>query len=107
MSLIGPRPLSLDETDHLVNIEGFSPDTPGLYPAVLPGLTGVEQCTRSSLEPYSYRFHLNSHYEDNVCFWLDLQVVRKTIFVCPFVCTLMVLSALSLIAFAFAYAFLN
>jgi lipopolysaccharide/colanic/teichoic acid biosynthesis glycosyltransferase len=93
MSLIGPRPLSVDETEYLIHEEQFSPGTPGLIPQVSPGLTGWEQCTRSSLHPYQHRFQLNHYYETHLCLWLDVWVLRRTFQVCPYVFTLSLLSA--------------
>jgi lipopolysaccharide/colanic/teichoic acid biosynthesis glycosyltransferase len=82
MSLIGPRPLSVEETEHFVE-QGYTRETPGLYPKVRTGLTGLEQCTRSSLHPEGHRFWLNHHYENNVSLWLDAWCLKRTLLVCP------------------------
>jgi lipopolysaccharide/colanic/teichoic acid biosynthesis glycosyltransferase len=93
MSLIGPRPLSVEETNHLIETHQFDENTPGLIPNVRPGMTGWEQCTRSTLHPYEHRFQLNHYYETHLSLWLDMWVVKRTIFVCPLVCCLALLSA--------------
>jgi len=98
MSLIGPRPLSLDETNYLLETEQFSHASPGFIPSVLPGMTGWEQCTRSSLLPYNHRFQLNNYYEHNMSLWLDLWVIKRTVFACPLVCTLAFVSVLIALA---------
>lgn len=96
MSLIGPRPLSVEETTHLIDTDEFDGDTPGFIPTVRPGMTGWEQCTRSTLHPYAHRFDLNHYYETNLSPWLDLWVVKRTVLVCPLVCCLMLLSVIAL-----------
>ena len=100
MSLIGPRPLSVEETRYLVAVEGFDKNTPGLIPTVAPGMTGLEQCTRSSLHPYGHRFWLNSYYETHVSLWQDCWIIKRTLLVCPGVCLFAAGSGLGLLAWA-------
>lgn len=95
MSLIGPRPLSVEETESLIEM-GYDPATPGLVPTLLPGMTGLEQCTRSSLHPVSHRFWLNHHYTEQLSLWLDMWVVKRTLGVCPAACLLAALSVVAL-----------
>ena len=92
MSLIGPRPLSVEETEHIIDNEEFTDATPGLIPRLRPGMTGLEQCTRRSLNPYWERFIINRYYEVHSSLWLDLYIIKKTLFVCPSVCLLLALS---------------
>lgn len=96
MSLIGPRPLSVEETRYLVTVEGFEKTTPGLVPTVLPGMTGLEQCTRSSLHPYGHRFWLNSYYETHVSLWQDCWIIKRTLMVCPGVCLVAAITGVGL-----------
>lgn len=93
MSLIGPRPLSVEETEYIVKSLSFPSDTPGLYPTVLPGLTGLEQCYRSEIMPYKKRFHLNDYYEKNLCSWLDFWIFRRSLLACPTICCLIAILA--------------
>lgn len=94
MSLIGPRPLSMDETAHLIQSGQFTVDSAGFIPTVQPGLTGWEQCTRSSLQPYEHRFNLNNYYETHLSLWLDLWVIKRTMQACPTVCLFSLFSAI-------------
>jgi lipopolysaccharide/colanic/teichoic acid biosynthesis glycosyltransferase len=91
MSLIGPRPLSVDETEYLVTYK-FDPDEPGLIPSVRPGMTGWEQCTRSTFHTYQHRFQMNHYYELHQSLWLDCWVVKRTFAVCPLACLTIALS---------------
>jgi lipopolysaccharide/colanic/teichoic acid biosynthesis glycosyltransferase len=93
MSLIGPRPLSVEETAHIINDLNFATATAGVIPTVLPGLTGLEQCYRQEIMPYEKRFYLNSYYEKNQCAWLDFWVFRRSLLACPTVCLLVTLFA--------------
>ena len=92
MSLIGPRPLSVDETEFLLQSQQFSQDEPGFIPSVRPGMTGWEQCTRSSFQPYEHRFQMNHYYESNLSLWLDCWVVKRTFAVCPIACFMIAIS---------------
>jgi sugar transferase EpsL len=96
MSLIGPRPLSVDETEHLVETRSFSPEEPGLVPSVRPGMTGWEQCTRSTFQPYEHRFQMNHYYETHQSLWLDCWVVKRTFAVCPFAFLAIAFSTISI-----------
>jgi lipopolysaccharide/colanic/teichoic acid biosynthesis glycosyltransferase len=100
MSLIGPRPLSVKETEYLLQSKQFSPDEPGFVPSVRPGMTGWEQCTRSSFHPYLHRFQMNDYYESNLSLWLDCWVIKRTFAVCPIACFMISLSITGLITSA-------
>lgn len=96
MSLIGPRPLSVEETEHLLHTRRFSQEESGLVPSVRPGMTGWEQCTRSSFHPYEHRFQMNHYYESNLSWWLDCWIIKRTFAVCPFACLMIALSIFSI-----------
>lgn len=85
MSLIGPRPLSADECSHLVEQHIVTPATPGFYPKLRPGLTGLEQINRSAVTPYSERFAWNYQYECKLSFLLDLRIFFTTVAKCKLV----------------------
>ncbi len=92
MSFIGPRPLSVGETVHLLEHEKIRADLPGFIPRILPGMTGLEQCTRSTLHPYLHRFDLNNYYERHWSLWLDFWIIKRTILLCPLAVFLIVVS---------------
>ena len=75
MSLVGPRPLLLDER---AQYTGRAFD---LYSQVTPGLTGMWQVSgRDDLEYYR-RIELNNWYIKNWSAWVDLIILVKTCFV--------------------------
>lgn len=75
MSLVGPRPLLLDERT-LYTGRAFD-----LYRQVTPGLTGMWQVSgRDDLEYYR-RIELNNWYIKNWSPWVDLVILLKTCFV--------------------------
>lgn len=78
MSLIGPRPLSTQECQFIINEVGISPQHPGFYPTVRPGLTGLEQIYRIHPLVYRERFRWNDYYERKVSLTLDLKVLYAT-----------------------------
>jgi lipopolysaccharide/colanic/teichoic acid biosynthesis glycosyltransferase len=86
MSLIGPRPLSVDESNFVSNELGYSENYPGFHPKVRPGLTGLEQIYRIHPLVYKERFDWNNHYESKLSFLLDLKVLYATILMCRLVC---------------------
>lgn len=95
MSLIGPRPLSVDEGNYLQNVLGHDPQEPGFYPQVRPGLTGIEQIYRIHPLVYSERFYWNKYYESNLSASLDLRILLNTIALHSFVCVLVLVAALA------------
>ena len=75
MSLIGPRPLLLDEREQYTG-RAFE-----LYRQVTPGLTGMWQVSgRDDLEYYR-RIELNNWYIKNWSPWVDLVILCKTLLV--------------------------
>ena len=75
MSLVGPRPLLLDER----------PKYPGrelkLYETVTPGLTGLWQVSGRNDLDYARRVELNNWYIKNWSPWVDVVILIKTLFV--------------------------
>lgn len=89
MSLIGPRPLSLDEHDYLMKKLDFGPANPGFEPTVRPGMTGLEQVSRTGAElSYPKRFDLNCKYEREYSFIMDVQIFLATVGQCSLVTSL-------------------
>lgn len=86
MSLIGPRPLSVEESEYVCKELGYSEQHPGFHPKVRPGLTGLEQIYRVHPLVYQERFDWNHHYENELSMVLDLKVLHATIFMCRLVC---------------------
>ena len=80
MSYIGPRPLSLDE--HNLLIEGFKNNDRsfprGIFHKVTPGLTGWALLHKREQITYKNRFKLNAQYEDNISLWFDLKIFYLT-----------------------------
>ncbi|MEK0086001.1 exopolysaccharide biosynthesis polyprenyl glycosylphosphotransferase [Benzoatithermus flavus] len=75
MSLVGPRPLLLDEREQYTG-RAFE-----LYRQVTPGLTGMWQVSgRDDLEYYR-RIELNNWYIKNWSPWVDLVILCKTLLV--------------------------
>lgn len=75
MSLVGPRPLLLDERTQYTG-RAFD-----LYSQVTPGLTGMWQVSgRDDLEYYR-RIELNNWYIKNWSPWVDMVILLKTCFV--------------------------
>lgn len=88
MSLIGPRPLSVDECNYVTQMLKYNERHPGFCPTVRPGLTGLEQIYRINPLVYSERFEWNHHYENSLSFIMDLKVLYSTAFMCRLVCYL-------------------
>lgn len=86
MSLIGPRPLSAEESDYISKNFNISDSYPGFYPAVRPGLVGLEQVNRNKDMTYFERFSYNHEYETNWSPSLDSQIFVKALFICRHVC---------------------
>ena len=72
MSLVGPRPILLDEVerygDQLID-----------YQSIKPGITGMWQVNGRSDLTYQRRIELNKWYIRNWTLWLDLTILLKTI----------------------------
>ncbi len=74
MSIVGPRPAlpaQLSEYDEfaLRRLE------------VRPGLTGLAQVNGNIYLPWSERWKYDVFYVDNLSFWLDIQIIVRTLFV--------------------------
>ena len=85
MSVIGPRPLSESECNHMVSDEGINWDTPGFVPQQRPGLIGLEQVTRSQRKDwrsYGERFELNAQYESNISWQMDFDILVRAVIQC-------------------------
>lgn len=75
MSLVGPRPLLLDERRQ------YSDRAFELYQQVTPGLTGLWQVSGRNDLAYQRRIELNNWYIKNWSPWVDLVILVKTILV--------------------------
>jgi len=80
MSYIGPRPLSLEE--HNLILEDFKNDNRpvprGIFHKVKPGLTGWTLLHRREKITYKNRFKYNAEYEDNISLGFDLKIFFLT-----------------------------
>ena len=74
MSVVGARPIVQCELRDYYGKSG------GMYCSIKPGITGPWQVTkRSDTEDYGERVQLDTWYVLNHSFWLDLQIIYKTI----------------------------
>lgn len=85
MSVIGARPLSVDECQYLQSEHGYSQHTPGFIPQLKPGLIGLEQIHRTRKLSYSERFDLNALYEQSLCWQLDADIFMQSVIHCRIV----------------------
>jgi lipopolysaccharide/colanic/teichoic acid biosynthesis glycosyltransferase len=80
MSYIGPRPLSLQE--HNLLLDGLKNDNKpiprGIFHKVKPGLTGWTLLHKREQITYKNRFKLNAEYEDNISLAFDLKIFYLT-----------------------------
>ena len=72
MSLVGPRPIVLDE------LEKYGKDA-GAYLACTPGITGLWQVSGRSDASYEGRVSLDAYYAREWSLLLDLRILLKTI----------------------------
>ena len=72
MSLVGPRPLLLDERE----IYG---DDFEVYALVAPGITGLWQVSGRNAISYKRRVELNNWYVRNWSLWHDIAILLKTV----------------------------
>ena len=72
MSVVGPRPIVWDELERY----GRKMD---LVLSVRPGLTGLWQVSGRNNLPYETRVNLDLYYVRHRTFWLDLQIILRTI----------------------------
>lgn len=77
MSLVGPRPLPVYET------EAFTSDAHRRRLSVLPGVTGYWQIAgRSNIREFEKLVELDMKYIDNWSLWLDIKLLLKTVRQC-------------------------
>ncbi|MBI5644252.1 MAG: exopolysaccharide biosynthesis polyprenyl glycosylphosphotransferase [Deltaproteobacteria bacterium] len=72
MSLVGPRPLVMDEMK-------FSPSWRSIRLKVKPGVTGLWQVQGRSEASFHDWIRHDVHYVKNQSFWLDIKILFKTI----------------------------
>jgi Undecaprenyl-phosphate galactose phosphotransferase WbaP len=72
MSLVGPRPILLDE-------EAKYGEYYWLYTMVSPGITGLWQVSGRSNTSYEERLQLVAYYVRNWSLWLDIYLLLKTV----------------------------
>jgi len=72
MSLVGPRPLPLDEAQHLPPEHQRRHDVP-------PGLTGLWQVRGRNDLPYAEMMRLDLEYVARRSLWLDLRILAATV----------------------------
>jgi lipopolysaccharide/colanic/teichoic acid biosynthesis glycosyltransferase len=72
MSLVGPRPLPIEEAQRL-------PRECQRRHLVPPGLTGLWQASGRNNLPYERMMQLDLEYVDRCSFWLDLRILLATI----------------------------
>ena len=73
MTLVGPRPIVEGEVVHY----GTAYET---FASVKPGITGLWQASGRSDTDYARRVALDTHYILNWSPWLDLWILKKTLF---------------------------
>ncbi|MGH9550240.1 MAG: sugar transferase [Terriglobales bacterium] len=98
MSIIGPRPLSLEETRFLIEQAHFSREYPGLMPSFKPGLVGLEQINRSRSLTYAERFEFNNQYESQWTPMSDIKILWKAVVLCSPVCVAVAAGAVLLLS---------
>lgn len=78
MSLVGPRPLQL--RDYYLAIKSHRDNLP-YRNALLPGVTGLWQVSGRSEITFDDMLRLDLFYKANWSFWLDLQILWRTVLV--------------------------
>ena len=73
MSLVGPRPVTLEELDARYRENGE------IYALVKPGITGLWQVSGRSIRGYEVRVRLDLWYIRNWSLWLDLVLLVRTL----------------------------
>jgi lipopolysaccharide/colanic/teichoic acid biosynthesis glycosyltransferase len=81
MSLVGPRPLQLRDSERLAALD---PKAYALRLEVMPGLTGPWQVGGRSEVNYERMIELDTDYIENWSNGLDLRIIAKTFFVVLF-----------------------
>lgn len=98
MSLIGPRPLSAEETDYIIKHFNIWSSYPGFFPTSRPGLVGLEQVNRTKEMTYLERFEYNHQYEINWTPALDAHIFIKALIICRHVCFALIAGGVLLLA---------
>jgi lipopolysaccharide/colanic/teichoic acid biosynthesis glycosyltransferase len=75
MSLVGPRPLSMDEMRH-------NPFWRDLRLSVRPGLTGLWQVEGYTKTSFADWIKYDIHYVRNMSPWLDVKIISRTLLRC-------------------------
>jgi len=70
MSLVGPRPIVMDEVEHYGD-QAFK------FFALKPGLVGLWQVSGRSDVDYDERVKLDIYYVENWSLWLDIKIIAK------------------------------
>lgn len=105
MSVIGPRPLSVDETNYICRNLHLDANYPGLTPQVRPGLVGLEQINRHKEMTYLDRFAYNHEYEMQWSISMDLHIFLRALSICRDVCIAGIIGALTLVVSLVFYCF--
>ncbi len=71
MSLVGPRPVVLNELQRYEDRED-------VYLATFPGCAGLWQCSGRSDTTYQERIRLDLEYYENASFWNDVSILIRT-----------------------------
>ena len=71
MSLIGPRPMMVDQKEMYGEMRA--------YEALRPGITGLWQVSARNGNTFSYRNEVDATYEKSVTFRKDLAILFKTV----------------------------
>lgn len=81
LSIVGPRPFVLigPKENYLNEIKKYLGDKTGKILSVRPGITGLWQISGRSEISIKDRILLEESYIDNQSFWLDLNLIFKTI----------------------------
>jgi lipopolysaccharide/colanic/teichoic acid biosynthesis glycosyltransferase len=77
MSLIGPRPC-------LPDLANLFDENGNKRLLVRPGCTGLSQINGNIYHDWPERWKYDAYYVDNLCFYMDLKIIFKTILVCVF-----------------------
>jgi len=71
MSLVGPRPMLVEEIDRYDEVYG-------LYKRVRPGITGLWQVSGRNDTSHEERVEMVAYYVSNWSIWLDLVILART-----------------------------
>jgi len=71
MSLVGPRPMMVDQEEMYGDMRA--------YEALRPGITGLWQVSARNGNTFSYRNEVDAEYERNISFPTDLSILFKTV----------------------------